>query len=202
MEAEIKALHSNNTWDLVTFPPDREPVGCKWVSRVKQNPNGSLNKYKARLVAKGFHQRPGLDFNETFSPMVKLITIRIILTLALSHNWELQQLDVNNAFLNGDLNESVYMKQPPGFQINKNLVCKLKKALYGLKQAPWAWFEKLTHGLVSLDFRASKCDPSLFVYSHGSNIVYMLIYVDDIIVTGNNNSLISSLVVKLHSAFP
>jgi histone deacetylase 1/2 len=136
MEAEIQALDSNKTWDLVPLPPGMEPIGCKWIFRIKQNPDGSLNKFKVRLVAKGFHQRPGLNFSETFSPVIKPITVRLILTLALSYKWDIQQLDVNNAFLNGDLTETVYMKQPPGFETSKGLVCRLRKALYGLKQAP------------------------------------------------------------------
>ena len=131
----------NQTWDLVPLPPNRKAVGCKQVFRVKENADGSINKYKARLVAKGFHQVHGFDFHETFSPVVKPITVRIILTLALTNAWDLFQLDVNNALLNGLLEETVYMVQSPGFKsADKGLVCKLNKALYGLKQAPRQWF--------------------------------------------------------------
>lgn len=116
------------------MPSHRKSIGCKWVYRVKENLDGSVNKYKARLVAKGFHQQQGFDYNETFSPVIKPPTIRIILTLALTHKWEIQQIDINNAFLNGTLLEEVYMTQPPGFEHHdKTLVCKLNKALYGLK---------------------------------------------------------------------
>jgi histone deacetylase 1/2 len=121
---------------LVPLPTNRKAIGCKWVFCVKENADGTVNKYKARLVAKGFHQVHGFDFNETFSPVIKPVTIRIILTLALTYNWPLQQLDINNAFLNGILEEEVYMMQPPGFTApNSSLVCHLHKALYGLKQA-------------------------------------------------------------------
>nr|KYP63849.1 Retrovirus-related Pol polyprotein from transposon TNT 1-94 [Cajanus cajan] len=152
MQAKITALHTNNTWSLTTLPPGRKPIGCKWVFRVKENPDGSINKYKARLVAKGFHQLPGLDFSETFSPVVNPITIRIVLSLTVSFRWSLRQLDINNAFLNGMLEEDIYMSQPPGFvdSANKHLVCKLHKSLYGLKQAPRAWFDKLTSVYSSL----------------------------------------------------
>jgi histone deacetylase 1/2 len=125
MQAEFDALQANHTWTLVPLPSNRTSIGCKWVFRVKQNSDGTLNKYKARLVAKGFHQQHGFDFTETFSPVVKPVTIRIILTLAISQKWSLQQLDVNNAFLNGNLTEEVYMQQPQGFeQGDPSLVCK------------------------------------------------------------------------------
>lgn len=139
MDEEYNALITNNTWSLVPLPQGKKPIGCKWVFRIKENPDGSVNKYKARLVAKGFHQQPGFDFNETFSPVVKPVTVRIVLTLALSQGWSIKQLDVNNAFLNGSLTEEVFMVQPPGFeQGTSTTVCKLHKSLYGLRQAPRA----------------------------------------------------------------
>lgn len=139
IKSEFTALQNNQTWSLVELPPNRKAIGCKWVFRVKENPDGSINKYKARLVAKGFHQEHGFDFNETFSPVVKPITIRVILTLALTYRWKFQQIDINNAFLNGFLSEEIYTSQPQGFEdANKDLVCKLNRALYGLKQAPRA----------------------------------------------------------------
>lgn len=126
MQAKNVALIKDNTWTLVELPPHRHAIRCKWVFRIKENADNTINKYKARLVAKGFHQQYGFDFNETFSPVVKPVTIRVILTLALTYNWPLQQIDVNNAFLNGYLSEEIYMVQPPGFGAsNKNLVCKL-----------------------------------------------------------------------------
>lgn len=136
MTGEYNALLQNNTWDLVALPPDCQ-VGCKWMFCIKENSDGSVNKYKARLVAKGFDQVPGFDFRETFSPVIKPVTIRIILTITLTNEWNLFHLDVNNAFLNGSLDETVYMTQPLGFEAaEKSLVCKLNKAIYGLKKAP------------------------------------------------------------------
>jgi histone deacetylase 1/2 len=202
MQEEYDALLQNKTWSLVPLPSHRQAIGCKWVFRVKENPDGSVSRYKARLVAKGFHQRQGFDFTETFSPVVKPVTIRLILTIALTHKWSIQQLDVNNAFLNGLLEEEVYMTQPPGFDsTDSSLVCKLHKALYGLKQAPRQWFERLQGALLQLGFHSSKCDPSLFTYQSQDNTVYLLVYVDDIIITSNNSSLLQSLIQKLNHAF-
>jgi histone deacetylase 1/2 len=145
MQAEYKALMDNQTWSLVPLSPHRRAIGCKWIFRVKENPDGTVNKYKARLVAQGFSQTAGFDFTETFSPVIKPVTVRIILTLAVTFKWQVQQIDVNNAFLNGVLQEEVYMRQPTGFEAtDKFLVCKLHKSLYGLKQAPRAWYDRLT----------------------------------------------------------
>jgi histone deacetylase 1/2 len=140
MKEEYTTLMKNNTWSLVPLPPHKKAIGCKWLFRVKENPDGTVNKFKARLVAKGFLQTARFDFTETFSPVIKPVTIRIILTLAVTYKWQVQQIDINNAFLNGVLQEEVFMQQPAGFEVvDKSLVCKLHKSLYGLKQAPRAW---------------------------------------------------------------
>jgi histone deacetylase 1/2 len=176
MKDEYNALLNNNTWTLTNLPSDRKVIGCKWVFRIKQNPDGSILKYKARLVAKGFHKQHGFDFTETFSPEVKPITVRTVLTIAISRQWHITQLDVNNAFLNGILEEEVYMQQPPGFvSSDPKLLCKLNKALYGLKQAPRAWFERLNSALHNLVFVSSRCDPSLFTLTTPSYPIFMLV---------------------------
>lgn len=134
--------------------------------------------------------------------MVKPITIRIVLTLALTHKWTMQQIDVNNAFLTGFLSEEIYMAQPPGFaSSDKGLVCKLNRALYGLKQAPRAWYERLHAALIHFGFQSSKCDPSLFTFTKGSAKLYALVYVDDIILIGSSPSLIADLIAKLNCKF-
>ena len=133
MDEEYAALMRNKTWELVELPPNKSAIGSKRAFRTKFHPDGSVQKYKARLVAQGFNQRPGFDYIETFSPVVKSTTIRLILSLALAKGWSIRQIDVNNAFLNGDLHEDVFMLQPQGYEVNRNLVCKLTKALYGLK---------------------------------------------------------------------
>lgn len=166
MTTEFDALLRNGTWTLVPPTPTMNVVGCKWVFRIKRKADGSLDRYKARLVAKGFHQQLGIDFHDTYSPVVKPTTIRTVLSIAVSHGWSLRQIDVQNAFLHGFLNEDVYMSQPPGFTHPHypHHVCKLRKALYGLKQAPRAWFSRLSTRLLELGFHGSKSDTSLFIY--------------------------------------
>ena len=134
MHDEYNALLRNKTWTLTSLPPGAKPVGCKWLFKNKYNVDGSLQRHKARLVAQGFTQIAGYDYNETYSPVVKPSTIRVVLLYVVTSAWPTHQIDVNNAFLNGDLQEDVYMKQPPGFEFaSPNLVCKLQKSLYGLK---------------------------------------------------------------------
>ncbi|KAJ4755031.1 hypothetical protein LUZ62_089436 [Rhynchospora pubera] len=203
MSQEIQALHNNHTWDLVAPPDTRHIVGCKWVFKTKRRSDGTIERHKARLVAKGFTQEEGIDYFDTFSPVIRPTTIRIVLSLALSNNWAIRQLDVNNAFLHGQLQETVYMHQPPGF-VNPAFpshVCLLKKAIYGLKQSPRAWFHTLSSALIALGFHGSKFDPSLFIsHQHGQTII-ILIYVDDIIVTGSHMDSVTTLIHTLQSKF-
>jgi hypothetical protein len=203
MNKEFDALLQNGTWTLVPTSPSMNIVGCKWVFRIKRKADGSIERYKARLVAKGFHQQPGIDFGETYSPVVKPITIRTVLTIAVTAGWPIHQIDVSNAFLHGVLQEDVYMSQPPGFAHPKfpNAVCKLRKALYGLKQAPRAWFSRLSTRLHELGFHGSKSDSSLFILRNTTLVIYVLIYVDDIIITSPNRGAISQLIQDLHSEF-
>jgi hypothetical protein len=135
MDEEMAALDANSSWELVALPKDKKAIGCKWVYKVKHNANGSVNKYKARLVAKGYAQTYGIDYEETYSPIAKMTTIRAIISMVVIKGWSLHQMDVNNVFLHGDLHEEMYMEQPPGYvdQTHLNLVCRLKKVLYDLK---------------------------------------------------------------------
>jgi len=203
MNLEFDALLKNGTWSLVSPSSSMNIVGCKWIFRIRRKADGSIERYKARLVAKGFHQQPGIDFSETYSPVIKPITIRTILSLAVSAGWPVHQVDVSNAFLHGNLQESVYMEQPPGFQhpSHPTAVCKLHKALYGLKQAPRAWFLRLSARLTALNFKSSKADSSLFIYKANGIKIFVLIYVDDIIITSSHRGAISQLVQDLHSSF-
>lgn len=176
MDAEYLALMKNKTWHLVPLMKGSNVTYCKWVYKIKRKQDRSLDRYKARLVAKGFKQRYGIDYEDTFNLVVKAATIRVVLSIAVSKGWSLRQLDVQNAFLHGIL--EVYMRQPPGHidpSAPPSYVCKLDKALYGLKQAPRARYSRLSTKLHELGFKASKADTSIFV----------LIYVDDIIVASS-----------------
>jgi histone deacetylase 1/2 len=199
MNDEYQALMDNKTWHLVPPSSTRNIIDCKWVFRIKKNADGTIDRYKARLVAKGFKQRHGIDNEETFSPGVKSATIRLVLTIAVSRGWSLWQLDVKNVFLHGVLEEEVYMKQPLGFEHphTPHFICKLDKALYGLKQAPRAWFARLSIKLTALGFIPSKADTSLFLYDNPGVTVYVLIYVDDIIVTSSSDNAIAALLQDL-----
>ena len=154
-------------------------------------------------MARGNEQEEGVDFLETFSLVVRTATIRTVLHVAVTKKWLIKQLDVKNAFLHGDLKESVYMVQPPGFedQTRPDYVWKLKKAIYGLKQAPRAWFDKFSNFLLEFGFQCSFPDPSLFIYHQGTGVLYLLLYVDDMILTGNNEALLRTLIEKLSSVF-
>lgn len=192
MKEEYMALKKNNTWHLVHPQTCKNIINCKWVFRIKRKSNGTVDRYKERLVAKGFKQRYGIDYEDTFSPVVKIATVRLVLSIAVSRGWSLRQLDVHNVFLHGVLEEKVYMKQPSGFenQHAPSYVCKLDKALYGLKQAPWAWYSRLSHKMKALGFTPSKSDTTLFIYNKCNTHIFVLVYVDDISVTSSSDEAI------------
>lgn len=201
-DLEIRALVDNNTWSLSDLSSDRKPVGCKWVFRVKYKPDGTVDRYKARLVAKGYCQWEGLDFHETFSPVVKMVTVRTVKALAVVRNWIIFQLDVNNAFLHGDLNEDVFMTSSKGYEsLFHGKVCKLEKSLYGLKQAPHQWNEKLRCAMVDFGFVQSLNDYSLFMFVAKDVNVFVLVYVDDILVIRNCFTMINSFKQFLNNKF-
>jgi Reverse transcriptase (RNA-dependent DNA polymerase) len=178
-------------------------VGCKWVYKIKYHCDGTIKRYKARLVAKGFNQTYGLDYEETFAPVAKMNTFRILLSVATNLGWVLFQMDVKNAFLQGILDEEVYMVPPPGYNnlSNSSLVCKLKKAIYGLKQSPRAWYAKLSLSLLKLNFVKSSADSSMFIKHFQKITIIVLVYVDDIIIIENNNEEIKKVKKYLKREF-
>lgn len=203
MGVEIDHMVETKMFVLVPPAPDQDPLGCRWVYKTKLNADGTVRTLRARLVAKGNEQEEGVDYIETFSPVVRTATIRTGLHVAVTKKWKIRQLDVQNAFLHGDLKETVYMVQPPGFvdERNHDYVWKLEKAIYGLKQAPRAWFDKFSTFLLDFGFTCSFPNPSLFIYHHGSSVIYLLLYVDDMILTGNDDALVQKLLEELNTEF-
>ncbi|RVW42670.1 Retrovirus-related Pol polyprotein from transposon TNT 1-94 [Vitis vinifera] len=204
MDDELKALEETNTWNIVHLPPGKHVVGCRWVYRFKFNPDGSIERPKSRVVAQGFTQHFGVDYKETFAPVAKMSTVKVLLSVAANHGWSLSQMDVKNAFLHGELEEEVYMKIPPGHPLcgDPSRVCKLNKSIYGLKQSPRAWHAKLSSTLEDLGFTRSSADSSLYVQTGQTEKLMVLIYVDDLIITGSNADSIAALKKKLQGKFP
>ncbi|KAL0458616.1 UNVERIFIED_CONTAM: Retrovirus-related Pol polyprotein from transposon RE1 [Sesamum latifolium] len=172
MNAEIEALEHNKTWQLTPLLARKRPIGCKWVFKTKLKADGTVERYKAKLVAKGFNQVEGVDYTDSFSPVAKTVTVRVFLAFAAA-KWPLHQLDVNNAFLHGHLDEDIYMTPPEGIL-----------SLYGLKQASRQWNVELTVKLKEFGFVQSAHDHYLFTWQTTSGLVVLLVYVDDILVTG------------------
>jgi len=164
--------------------------------------DGSLERYKARWVLRGFTQRPGIDYDETFSPVVKPATVRTVLSLAVSRHWPVHQLDVKNAFLHGNLYETVYCVQPSGFEDSSHpdFLCLLNRSLYGLKQAPRAWYSRFANFLLHLGFVEAKTNTSLFVFHRGQDTAYLLLYVDDIVLTASSTELLRRIIAASKSS--
>ncbi|KAM1079184.1 hypothetical protein ACFX2B_013776 [Malus domestica] len=193
MEDEISMIEKNETWILVDRPSDKPVIGVRWVYKTKLNLDGSVQKNKARLVAKGYSQKPGIYFNETFAPVARLDTIRTLIALAAQKGWQLYQLDVKSAFLNGVLEEEVYVDQPQGFEVkgSESKVYRLKKALYGLKQAPRAWYSEIDAHFTKCGFKKSLSEATLYTkVENKSEILIVSIYVDDVVFTGNSKKMV------------
>src|SRR5881628_2945075 len=179
MSEELEAFRMTQRCDLVPLPSGVQPVSCKWIYKIKTKADGSVDRYKARLVVRGFTQEYGIDYEETFAPVEKITSIRTIIASAAALKWSLYQMDVKNAFLNGDLSETVYMQPPPGIVTPAGHVCRLRRALYGLKQAPRAWFERFRQSLLAIGYIQSMADYAMFRRMTPSGIVILILYVDD-----------------------
>jgi hypothetical protein len=203
MEEEFAALIANKTWDLVPHRIGSNVIIGKWIFKHKFNSDGSLERYKASWVLRGFTQRPSIDYDETFSLVVKLATVHTVLSLVVSRSWPVHELDVKNAFLHGTLLETVYNSQPTGFvdPAQPDCVCLLNKSLYGLKQAPRAWYSRFTTYMTSLGFVDAKSDTSLFIFRRGIDMVYLLLYIDDIVVTAFSAALLQQTISALKQEF-
>ncbi|KAK2364610.1 cysteine-rich RECEPTOR kinase [Trifolium repens] len=203
MQEELNQFKRNDVWDLVPPPPSHQVIGTRWVFRNKLDENGIIIRNKARLVAQGYNQEEGIDYEETYAPVARLEAIRLLLAYACNMNFKLYQMDVKSAFLNGYINEEVYVKQPPGFENHEHpdYVFKLKRALYGLKQAPRAWYDRLSKFLIKNGYSRGKVDTTLFIKRKGKDVLLVQIYVDDIIFGSTNPSLVKSFSSLMQGEF-
>ena len=195
MESEIQSMYDNQVWNLVDHTPGRKTVGCKWIFKKKTDMDGNVHTFKARLVAKGFTQTQGIDYDETFSPVAKIKSIRILLAIAAFYDYEIWQMDVKTAFLNGKLDEDVYMAQPEGFIHSKypNKVCKIERSIYGLKQASRSWNICFHEKIKEFGFSRSEYESCVYYKASGSNVTFLVLYVDDILIIGNNIPMLQSV---------
>jgi Reverse transcriptase (RNA-dependent DNA polymerase)/Integrase core domain/GAG-pre-integrase domain len=202
MNEELASLYEHDTWTVESVPVGVKPLPCKWVFKRKLDALGNIERYKARLVAKGFRQVAGVDYDEVYAPVSKHSSLRALLSVVADQDLVLQQLDVKTAFLNGEIEEEIWLCHPPGFEQGAaGTACRLKKALYGLKQAPRAWHQKLKEELLSLGFTESDADPSLFILQYKDRSVYVLVYVDDMLIAAKDTADVSSVKEMLMSIF-
>ena len=199
MREEMISLWKNDTYELTELPNGRKELKNKWVFKLKKDDEKMLN-YKACLVVKGFNQKQGIDFDEIFSPVVKMCSIRVILGLVASMNLELEQLDVKTAFLHGDYDEEIVMEQPEGFKVKgkENMVYKLKKSLYGLKQAPRQWYKKFDSFMMSQEYKRTFSNPFVYVWSfQDDKFIILLLYVNDMLIVSQDVDMIQKLKMEL-----
>ncbi|GKD60643.1 retrotransposon protein, putative, ty1-copia subclass [Tanacetum coccineum] len=188
MNVEMQSMKDKKVWDLVDLPPNGKTVGSKWLFKKKNDMDVAVHTYKARLVAKGYTQTPGIDYEESFSPVADIRAIRILIAIAAFYDYEIWQMDVKTAFFNGYLSKEVYMKQPEGFVNLKypNRVCKLKRSIYGLKQASRQWNKRFDDEIQKFGFTQNRDEPCIYLKASGSNATFLILYVDDILIVGNN----------------
>ena len=201
MKNEIDSLMLNGTWVLTNLPPGEKPIKCKWVFKTKRDEYGNPVKFKARLVSKGFSQREGIDFNETFAPVVRYDSIRYLLALAVKYEMHIHQMDAVSAYLNGTLKETVYMEQPELFDDGSKKVCKLQKSIYGLKQSGRVWNETINNELLKMGLVRGEVDQCVYHKVGDGDMVYVAIYVDDVLIFSNNMKSIENVKSKLAAKF-
>lgn len=203
VDEEYASLLKNNTWTLAPLPPGRNMISNKWLFKKKYTQDGTISKYKARLVARGFSQRYGEDYIETFAPVVKFPTLRLVLALAASENLDLQQMDVKSVYLNRIITEDTYMSQPEGYVMKgrEDMACKLNKSIYGLKQSGRKWYQRLDASLLKMGFTKSAADQNLYILRHGHSYLLLLMYVDDILLASNSVELLTKVKSQLNNEF-
>ena len=203
IDSEIQSILQNHTWELVDLPSGCKPLGSKWIFKRKMKADGTIEKYKARLVIKGYSQREGLDYFDTYSPVSRITSIRMVLAIAALRNLEVHQMDAKTAFLNGDLDEEIYMRQPEGFSApgKEKKVCKMVKSLYGLKQAPKQWHQKFDNVMLEKGFKTSECDKCVYIKQNKEGYILLCLYVDDMLIIGSNDKMIKSTKDMLNSKF-
>src|SRR6202142_3357858 len=203
MDEELEQIERNNTWELVPRPKDKNVIGTKWVFKNKLNENGEVIRKKARLVCKGYAQQEGIDFEETFSPTARLEAIRMFLALSSFQKFKAFQSDVQSTFLNGDLEEEVYIEQPDGVILGNdpNIVCRLKKALYGLKQAPRAWYYRLDKYLHQQGFSKGSADSNIYIKVENDRLLILVVYVDDIIFGSSEEAMSQNFALVTQKEF-
>lgn len=203
MIEEMNAINDNATWDLIELPRGQRAIGLKWVFKVKRDELGNIVRHKARLVAKGYVQKAGIDYNEVFTPVARMESVRLMLALAAHHGWQVHHMDVKSAFLNGELKEEVYVKQPLGFVVEgeEHKVLQLRKALYGLKQAARAWNAKFDTTMLSLGFQRSSAEHGVYTRARGLSRLIVGVYVDDLVITGHNVTDITSFKSEMKQLF-
>lgn len=204
MAEEIASIEKNHTWELTDLPEGQKSIGVKWVYKTKLKEDGEVDKFKARLVAKGYKQEFGVDYKEVFAPVARLDTIRLVIALAAQKSWPIFQLDVKSAFLHGDLEEQVFVNQPPGFikSGSEHKVYKLRKALYGLKQAPRAWYGRINSYFLKEGFVKCPYEHTLYIKNEvGGKMLVACLYVDDLIFTGNNEAMLVNFKESMKAEF-
>ncbi|CAI7729180.1 unnamed protein product [Closterium sp. NIES-53] len=201
VKEEYDSLLENETWELCELPRGKKAISSKLIFRHKYGPDGELTRYKSRLVAKGFQQTKGKDFDEIFPPVGYGTTLRVMLGMAANRGWRIKQMDITTAFLNGIIQEELYMLQPEGLDDGSGRVCRLKKAIYGLKQAPRAWYHKLEETLLAGGFKKSECDHSLFLLQEKEQFLMLLVYVDDILLLSESSAMIEHVEEMLQMQF-
>ncbi|KAH9768531.1 hypothetical protein KPL71_011635 [Citrus sinensis] len=203
INSEVESILQNHTWKLVDLPLGCKPLGSKWIFKRKMKADGSIDKYKVRLVIKGYRQREDLDYFDTYSPVTRINSIRMIIAITTLRNLEIHQMDVKTTFLNGDLDEEIYMEQLEGFIApgQEKKVCKLVKSLYGLKQAPKQWHKKFDHTMITSGFKINECDKCVYVKETENDYVILYLYVDDMLIVGSDDGMIKSTKNMLKSKF-